>query len=187
MILLQAHMSSLRYHPLLAAFFGINAATISPLTGSELQGARFTLRASAREREREKEKEKKHTTTHTQRPRRWMCSLWGMRASLLVALHCRMLTGEPRRRPRIHRAIRFTYPRFYPTPGGTRYRQTGTATTAQTTFYSLSLPWWVCVHAQAGSRNGLAHALQDSIVGSDSGTPKLPRSTLPVLRSTVPV
>ena len=139
-ILLQAHMSSLRYHPLLAAFFGINAATISPLTGSELQGARFTLRASAREREREKEKEKKkHTTTHTQRPRRWTCSLWGMRAPLLVALHCRMLTGEPRRRPRIHRAIRFTYPRFYPTPGGTRYRQTGTryrqtgtATIAQT-------------------------------------------------------
>jgi hypothetical protein len=38
-----------------------------------------------------------------------------------------------------------------------------------------------------GYRNGLAHALQDSIVGSDSGTPKLPRSTLPVLRSTVPV
>ena len=116
-ILLQAHMSSLRYHPLLAAFFGINAATISPLAGSELQGVRFTLRASARERERERKKrKKKHTTTHTQRPRRWTCSLWGMRAPLLVALHCRMLTGEPRRRPRIHRAIRFTYPRFYRTP-----------------------------------------------------------------------
>merc|ERR1712086_1232988 len=82
--------------------------------------------------------------------------------------------------------IRFTYPKILPTPGGTRYRQTGTATIAQTTFYSWSLPR-VCVHAQAGSRNGLAHALQDSIVGSDSGTPKLPRSTLPVLRSTVPV
>ena len=65
-ILLQAHMSSLRYHPLLAAFFGINAATISPLAGSELQGVRFTLRASAREREREKEKEKKaHNNAHT--------------------------------------------------------------------------------------------------------------------------
>ena len=45
----------------------------------------------------------------------------------------------------------------------------------------------VCLHAQAGYSNVLAHALQDSIVGSDSGTPKLPRSTLPVLRSTVPV
>jgi hypothetical protein len=64
-ILLQAHMSSLRYHPLLAAFFGINAATISPLAGSELQGVRFTLRASAREREREKEKEKKSTQQRT--------------------------------------------------------------------------------------------------------------------------
>ena len=67
-----------------------NAATISPLAGSELQGVRFTLRTSAREREREKEKEKK--STHSG------------------------LTGEPRRRPRIHRAIRFTYPRFYRTP-----------------------------------------------------------------------
>ena len=173
MILLQAHMSSLRYHPLLAAFFGINAATISPLAGSELQGVRFTLRASAREREREKEKEKKHTTTHTQRPRRWTCSLWGMRAPLLVALHCRMLTGKPRRRPRIHRAIRFTYPGFYRTPvvGGDRPNNL------------LTVILWGRVCAQYG----LAHGLKDSIVGSDSGTPKLPRSTVPVLRSTVPV
>ena len=177
MILLQAHMSSLRYHPLLAAFFGINAATISPLAGSELQGVRFTLRASAREREREKEKEKKHTTTHTQRPRRWTCSLWGMRAPLLVALHCRMLTGEPRRRPRIHRAIRFTYPRFYRTPVDGDDRPNN---------HSTMISAGVCAQ-YTGSRNGLAHALQDSILGSDSGTPKLPRSTLPVLRSTVPV
>ena len=45
--------------------------------------------------------------------------------------------------------------------------------------HSTMISAGVCAQ-YTGSRNGLAHALQDSIVGSDSGTPKLPRSTVPV-------
>ena len=141
--------------------------------------------AHGKERERKKRK-KKHTTTHTQRPRRWTCSLWGMRAPLLAALHCRMLTGEPRRRPRIHRAIRFTYPRFYRTPVEPGIAKPGRRRSPkQPSIHGLCLG--LCALFTRGYSNVLAHALQDSTVGSDSGTPKLPRSTLPVLRSTVPV
>ena len=177
MILLQAHMSSLRYHPLLAAFFGINAATISPLAGSELQGVRFTLRASAREREREKEKEKKaHNNAHTASQAMDVLPLGNAGASARCTSLPDVDGGAPAATPYTPRHT-LHISKILPNSGRNR------SPTIQPSIHGLCMG--VCAQ-YTGSRNGLAHALQDSIVGSDSGTPKLPRSTVPVLRSTVP-
>jgi hypothetical protein len=139
-ILLQAHMSSLRYHPLLAAFFGINAATISPLAGSELQGVRFTLRASAREREREKEKEKKaHNNAHTASQAMDVLPLGNAGASARCTSLPDVDGGAPAATPYTPRHT-LHISKILPNSGGTRYRQTGTATIARTTFYSWALP-----------------------------------------------
>ena len=133
-ILLQAHMSSLRYHPLLAAFFGINAATISPLAGSELQGVRFTLRASAREREREKEKEKKaHNNAHTASQAMDVLPLGNAGASARCTSLPDVDGGAPAATPYTPRHTLHISKILPNSPGGTRYRQTGTATIARTT------------------------------------------------------
>ena len=99
--------------------------------------------AHGKERERKKRKKKAHNNAHTASQAMDVLPLGNAGASARCTSLPDVDGGAPAATPYTPRHT-LHISKILPNSGGTRYRQTGTATIAQTTFYSWSLPGSVC-------------------------------------------